>query len=63
MPGKGFTSLNVRLDIAEKFNNLKRMEPNMTKQGFMEELLKFYEKYHCPECHESTAVKDKHHKC
>jgi hypothetical protein len=63
VPGKGFSTITVREDIAKRFDDLKRMQPNMNRQGFMSELLDFYEKYHCPECHAATVVKEKHHKC
>ena len=63
MPEKGFTTITIREDMNKRFDDLKKMQPNMNRQGFIGELLDFYEKYHCPECCEPTVVKDKHHKC
>lgn len=35
-------------------------EPRMTIGGFLENVLSFYRKYHCPECGEVTAKKVRH---
>jgi len=34
-----------------------------TISGILDELLKFWDKHHCPECGYETVVKEKHHKC
>jgi len=50
--------------IVSKFKNINiSFEPSMNDELFMSELLDFYEKYHCPECHAATVVKERHHKC
>jgi len=61
MPKEGFDSITVKKKVLEYFDGFKG--PLKNRQAFLVDLLEFWDKYHCPECGDETAVKEKHHKC
>jgi len=64
MPKPGFTTITMRVETEEKTSKVRTVfQPNMSANGFQNELLDFYVKYHCPKCGECTAIKIKIHKC
>ena len=59
-----FKTISVRKETFTEIVALNgSIEPNMSRHGFMQEMVDFYKKYHCPQCGTETAVIDKHHKC
>jgi len=64
MAQKGYEALTVREGTTERVKNLNvAFEPNMSRGGFIVEVIDFYERNHCPECGECIAKKEKHHVC
>lgn len=55
-------NLTVTKEIGKKIREMCHDELH-TISGKLNELLEFWDRYHCPECGAETAVKNKHHKC
>lgn len=59
--GRKYQSFSMFHETRKRLISLHQgFEPRMTVGGFLEEVLDFYEKNHCPECGEVTAKKVRH---
>ena len=61
MPKEGFKSITIKEELLELFDNVRAKFKD--RPAFLVDLLDFWVKYHCPECGEETAVKQRNHKC
>jgi predicted RNA-binding Zn-ribbon protein involved in translation (DUF1610 family) len=63
MPKEGYISVTLPEETLKSIDAAATLQPNMSRQGFIMEMVTFYTKHHCPECGECTAKKEKHHEC
>lgn len=55
---KQFRSITVHKDLVERMREVHaRLVPKYTVNSFYEDMLEFYERFHCPECHNKLSPK------
>jgi hypothetical protein len=53
-----FASITVNKELIAKIREVHaRLVPKYTVSSFYEDMLEFYERYHCPECHNKLSPK------